>query len=522
MTLSFQALDWAIEHLVRYCDTDIFPKLFEFDAIHHCWDTEKRWLAQQANQWCTRPFRRCLVPKYRYGFRVATQLDPLDMLVYTALIYEIGEDLERNRLPSNAQVVFSHRFMPDDSDYLFFDQNMNYKAFQEHSRELAEKYRFVAVTDIADFYPRIYLHRLENVLDSAAKGHSPHVNAIIRLIKSWNQNVSYGIPVGNNPSRLLAELVIDDVDRNLLSEGFVFCRYVDDYRIFCNSPEEAYKRLAGLANLLFESHGLTLQSQKTNVFPSHEFVAKVIETEERKELSALVENFSAIVSYLGLDNPYEEINYDELPDDVRKQIDGLNLGGLLQQQLDSDEIDIPMTKFLLNRLGQLKQTEPLRRVLKATDKLYSVFAEVIRYIARLIDTLNDQQRQRVGTHILSLLSGSVVSQIEFHRMLILSLFAGSNKWGNADRLAALYPSAPDDWCRRCLVLALGRSNHDFWFRARKTTVEQLSPWERRAFLAAASCLPSDERKHWYHTLKPRLDRLEQCVVQWASANPFRA
>lgn len=46
----------------------------------------------------------------------------------------------------------------------------------------------------------------------------------------------------------------------------------------------------------------------------------------------------------------------------------------------------------------------------------------------------------------------------------------------------------------------------------------MDPWERRAFLAGAACLPKDERKHWYASVKPQLSPLELAVVEWSKAN----
>ena len=43
----------------------------------------------------------------------------------------------------------------------------------------------------------------------------------------------------------------------------------------------------------------------------------------------------------------------------------------------------------------------------------------------------------------------------------------------------------------------------------------MEPWERRAFLAGAACLPKDERKHWYGSVRPGLSRLERVVLEWA-------
>lgn len=522
-SLSPPTIEWAVEHLIRHCDTDIFPKAFEFEAISHCRDEVIKSLSKQhICQWQTRPFRRCLVPKQRYGFRLATQLDPLDMLFYLALVLEVGEQIEKSRLSASHKMAFSNRFALDNTDYLMFDRKTGYPEFQVHSGDLVKQHGYVVLADIADFYPRIYLHRLENALSSATKSLPTHAKAIIQLIKGWNQNVSYGIPVGNNPSRLLAELVIDDVDRTLFAEDVIFTRYVDDYRIFCDSRQHAYQCLARLANVLYETHGLTLQSQKTKILTAGEFVSEVLETEERKEIQALAEGFDEIVDNLGLDNPYEPIDYDTLPPEIQEHIDGLNLEGLLEKQLEAEEIDISMTRFLINRLGQLRRIAPLRRLLTETDKLYPVFTEVIRYLARLTDAITPDSRAKIGKFLLDKLKGSVISHLEFHRMQIMSLFAGSNKWGNTDKLAGFYNVASDNWFHRTLLIAIGRAEQHYWLRSKKSEMEQMSIWEKRAFLYAASCFPKDEKDNYYRAVKSRLDDLEKYVVAWADKNPINS
>ncbi len=522
-SLSPSTIEWAIEHLVRHSDTDIFPKAFEFEAISYCGDEVIKTLSKQdICQWQTRPFRRCLVPKQRYGFRIVTQLDPLDMLFYLALMLETGEQIEKSRLPASRKIAYSNRFALDNTRYLVFDRDIGYPEFQKHNCNLAEKYGYVVLADIADFYPRIYLHRLENALSSATKTLPTHAKAIIQLIKGWNQNISYGIPVGNNPSRLIAELVIDDVDRILSAENVVFTRYVDDYRIFCDTQREAYQCFARLANVLYETHGLTLQSQKTKILTADEFVNEVLETEERKEIKALAEDFGKILGKLGLDNPYESIDYDKLPTEFQEQIYGLNLEGLLEKQLEAEAIDISTTRFLLNRLGQLKRTAPLWKLIRETDKLYPVFTEVIRYLARLTDSISSDSRIKIGEYLLDQLKDSIISHLEFHRMQIMSLFAGSNKWGNAHKLPGFYSVASDNWFRRTSLLAIGKAGQHYWLRSKKSEMEQMSIWEKRAFLYAASCFPKGEKDNYYRAVKPRLDNLEKYVVTWADKNPIFA
>jgi len=522
-SLSRSTIEWAIEHLVRHCDTDIFPKAFEFEAISYCREEVIKSVSKQdICQWQTRPFRRCLVPKQRYGFRIATQLDPLDIIFYLTLLLEVGEQIEKSRLSASHKIALSNRFALDNRDYLIFDRKASYPEFQAHSSDLVKNHGYVVLADIADFYPRIYLHRLDNALKSAIKSLPTHAKAIIQLIKGWNQNISYGIPVGNNPSRLLAELVIDDIDRTLFAEDMIFTRHVDDYRIFCDSRQQAYQCLARLANILYETHGLTLQSQKTKILTADEFVNEILETEERKEIEALAEGFDEIVESLGLDNPYEPIDYDTLPREIQEQIKGLNLKGLLDKQLEAEEIDISMTKFLINRLGQFRQKAPLRRLLTETDKLYPVFAEVIRYLARLTEDIKPNSRVKIGKFLLDKLKDSVIGHLEFHRMQIMSLFAGSNKWGNADKLAGLYNVASDNWFRRTLLIAIGKAEQYYWLRSKKSEMEQMPIWEKRAFLYAASCFPKDEKDNYYRAVKSRLDDLEKYVVMWADKKPINS
>ena len=54
----------------------------------------------------------------------------------------------------------------------------------------------------------------------------------------------------------------------------------------------------------------------------------------------------------------------------------------------------------------------------------------------------------------------------------------------------------------------------------KSGVMDLSPWSRRALLAASSCMASDELKAWYGSISKRLDYLENIVIEWIKLLPF--
>src|SRR5206468_7490354 len=56
-----------------------------------------------------RPLLRFLVPKPEGGYRVATRLDPLDALIYTALVYDFVPRPEKSRIPRRRRIACSYR-----------------------------------------------------------------------------------------------------------------------------------------------------------------------------------------------------------------------------------------------------------------------------------------------------------------------------------------------------------------------------------------------------------------------------
>jgi hypothetical protein len=146
--------------------------------------------------------------------------------VFAATIYEIARDIELRRMPIAQNIVFSYRHLPAPDGQLF-DPSVGYQHFQEMSKAVLDadrSYTHVAVADIADFYPRIYHHRLDNALQAATR-HLTHVTAIRHLLSGWNNTETFGIPVGSAPVRLLAEITIADVDDALLANGMKFIRF---------------------------------------------------------------------------------------------------------------------------------------------------------------------------------------------------------------------------------------------------------------------------------------------------------
>ena len=385
--------------------------------------------------------------------------------------------------------------------------------------ETSSQFSHVVLTDISDFYSRIYHHRLENALRDATDQTS-HVNAIMHLLSGWNGTETFGIPVGSAPSRLLAELTISDIDSALLANEVQFIRFNDDYRIFTRNHAEAYRVLAFLADSLFRNHGLTLQQHKTKILTREEFKLKFLTIPPDRELSSLHDKFDSLVAELDLKDPYENIDYGDLTEDQKEIVDSLNLKELLKEQIcGKGDLDIPLVRFLLHRLTQLRDRSAVDELLNRLDVLYPAFSDIVRYIEQL-SFLGDKYQADAGKRLLDVYEDSIVSELEYHKLWCLDPFSRSQEWGQHDRLFKLYSEARDDASRRKLILAMGRAGQWHWFQGQWRELANFPPWLKRAVLAGSSCMPPDARKHWYRSIEPQLDILERAVVKWARQNPF--
>lgn len=513
------SLDWALAHVESFGDTIFLPQAFEYQAIRYDWPTVRTWLSQQdMRNWSPRPLRRLLASKTKYSYRYITQLDPLEYLAFTALIHEIGPQLEAVRVPQTEKIVYSWRFAAA-ADGEMYDPNSRWHHFNTRCLELAEarSCRWVVVADIADFFPHIYLHPLEQVMDRATN-HSPAAYCILRLIRNWNALVSYGLPVGLAGSRILAEAAISDVDSSLRGSGRRYCRYSDDIRIFCRSEGDAKRSLEELAMVLFNTHGLTLQPMKTLIVRKEEYVNRFATSGERIELESLTDKLHDLLEEAGVENDYEdEIDYDSLDDDVKEEIDSLNMVQVLDEQIEADDPDPIVMRFVLYRLRQLGIEEAVGPILRHFEKLQHVIDAVMKYLSSMRD-LSVTMRKRIGRSAIA--TARKPSSGSYERVCLMSLFTEGREFNHEDRFEKLYEQFQDTATRREIILALGRSATAHWFMARRRDYLALEPWAKRAFLAAFSCVPRDAKATFYRSVRGGVDVLETAVLKWVDDNPF--
>lgn len=524
MKLKPESLDWSLKNSGKIDPLiDLFPKAFEFEAIKDDWKNIKHEILKInfPKGWNIRESRKMFAPKHQFGFRLCTQLDPIDAIIYKAIVYEIGDDLEKSRVEKDLEINFSYRFNPSE-DGGFWDENYTYKHFEDKTLEIIDsgKYEYIILADIADYFPRIYSHVLENSL-LRATSMKEHIYSLKKLMKSLYQNVSYGIPVGNDASFLLAETMINSIDLRLIDEKVKFCRYIDDFRIFDKDKIEAYNHLNLLSEIIFNNLGLTLQQHKTKILPTDQYIK--IRNEKPDPTQPLSERFIRFIEEeIEFHGVYQIIDIENLSTELEIKLNEFEFDKIIEEQMALENSNIYLIRFILNTLAQTDNPIVIQNILNNIEKFYPVMNTLVLYFSNLTN-LNPLLKKDIGEQFIEILKNSYLGHSKFNRMWILNLFAQSSEWGGESEFIDLYKRFTDEFTRRKLIIALGRAKKDFWFTAeRKKFPSEFTSWQKRAFLRAYSCVQEDEKFHWYKSIRKnkKLDYLDKAIIKWVKKNPL--
>jgi hypothetical protein len=280
-----EAIRFALKNILAEGLTDIFPRPFEVDLLKHEKfynrvrddlintfneiDSEKVKSNKEYGKLLDilkiHPIQHVLYPKKEaFDYRRCGLIDPLDTLKYTALVISLSREIEKARIPRGGKIVFSYRLKFDENGRIF-DPKYNFTSFNNHTREQIKKktVKVLVKCDVANFYDRLNLHRLESILHSLPV-EKKRVKLINELLLFWANRDSYGLPVGGNASRILAEAALIEVDNFLLSHKVKFSRYVDDYRLYAKDAKQAHYWISLLIERL-SLEGLLVNQSKTEI-----------------------------------------------------------------------------------------------------------------------------------------------------------------------------------------------------------------------------------------------------------------
>ncbi|MCY4487670.1 MAG: RNA-directed DNA polymerase [Deltaproteobacteria bacterium] len=272
---------------------------------------------------------RLLVPTGPSGFRITTKIHPFWNIYINGLGVAIAAKHEAQR-SLNAH---SYRYVVDGEG--LFDRNRSWRAYRQCTISSKHWYGDDAVviqTDISSFYEHIYHHRLESCINDLFPPDSTVATQIARFLSKFASGRSFGLPVGGQCARILAEVLMSAVDNILTDEGIIWHRYVDDFTIMAQSQEDAYRALAVLSHALAD-YGLSLNRTKTIILKAKHYLDYV-----NTQLAPGTDEAGALRQMDLHFDPYSDTahaDYDELKDTVRK----LDVPALLELETTKGQPD---------------------------------------------------------------------------------------------------------------------------------------------------------------------------------------
>jgi RNA-directed DNA polymerase len=90
------------------------------------------------------------------------------------------------------------------------------------------------------------------------------------MIKGRRQETRKGVPQGGPLSPLLANILLDDLDKELEQRGHCFARYADDFVILVKSRRAGQRVMAGVTPFLERKLKLTINQEKSQVASTNE------------------------------------------------------------------------------------------------------------------------------------------------------------------------------------------------------------------------------------------------------------
>jgi hypothetical protein len=525
-----KSLEWARTHLIRFGDNDFFPAAFEFGVLASKWNEIKpQLLAINLATHEPRPPLVRFAPRRDGAFRILHRLDPIDSLIYTALVYEILQTPET--AGSEAIEARSLHIEPTpDGSFLHATRN-SWQNYIDRISRLSQEFRgpqntggYVLMTDIQDFFGHIQPRRLIRFLAESRPARPDRIQMLGKFLGALCTGAGRGLPAGPSASTVLAETLLTAIDRKLLDSGNAFARWGDDFRIFFRTRADAETAMEELSTYLNDVHEMALSPHKTRLvsieeFESHHFRRLPDESRDAGEAEIRLNRFAGQSAqpllYAWMVEPASEAQSLTIYSQMRQQPDFHEASETylahFKRAITASPPDLVAARRILRKAAMFRMPALLPSLLAHFDKTGPVIREAAAYLNAVLDSENVrtygaqlrnawEKKVHVSTYISEWMS---------------HLF--TNPCFNEIGLPANYNDIPD--VRSKALIALRKGDED-WVKRNISHLDAMDFWDKRAVIYAGALLTDTDRKAAVKSVKRGI--MERIVARWLEVAPAGA
>jgi RNA-directed DNA polymerase len=201
------------------------------------------------------PVRRVEIAKPNGGIRLLGIPTVIDRLIQQAILQVLTP-------------IFDPGF--SESSYGFRPNKKAHDAVEQAQKYVQEGYRYVVDIDLEKFFDRVNHDMLMSRIARKVKD-----KRVLKLIRAYLQSgimvegikirSEVGTPQGGPLSPLLANILLDDLDKELERRGHRFCRYADDCNIYVQTRRAGERVRGSIQRYLEEKLKLKVNEEKSAV-----------------------------------------------------------------------------------------------------------------------------------------------------------------------------------------------------------------------------------------------------------------
>ena len=283
---SFSFYEWLKEE-----DVDIFKQkrteLLKYRVLKNDNSIRIFSIPNPSNYFC---LCKCITDNWSKIKESSIIFNNVDKYIETSLMSIYSNDFEDRLIPLN-----TYDFKRDEQEIVLK------KSFGK---------KFIAEADISNCFHSIYTHSIswalvgKDIAKEKQYDKDCWFNLIDKCVRNCQDKETIGIPIGPNTSNLFAELVLSKIDEVLLSKKYNYVRFIDDYRCFCATREEANCFIKDLSVEL-NKFRLSLNNKKTGI---REFPYAL----EKNRWVIELRNFMKNINTVDEDNILQVIDYIDM------------------------------------------------------------------------------------------------------------------------------------------------------------------------------------------------------------------